>query len=125
VSQLSSKEPVGLKQGIAILLNILKKETFKRKTGIERFEIPVDNTDPLSWLLLQKNPVNIFWRDKENQFEIAGIGSSEIISSKDENYHDAIKLLDISGVVGLIREENEMIFGTHSRITGLWSQQSN
>lgn len=52
--------------------------------SILRVEIKIPETDPLSWLYSQRDEIRIFFSGRENRdFEIAGAGAVETISSSD------------------------------------------
>lgn len=43
---------------------------------IVRLNIEIENFDPLQWLSVQKTYPSIYWSDRLNQFETAGVGSA-------------------------------------------------
>jgi len=47
---------------------------------IHRFEEKIENIDILLWLRAQKNRVKLYWRNREGDFEAAGIGAAHRIA---------------------------------------------
>jgi len=58
--------------------------------AVVRFEIAIDDVPPLSWLAAQKNRVKTYWSDREGKFEIAGIGTADVVTGKGEIDHDLL-----------------------------------
>ncbi len=52
--------------------------------AVVRIEVPVEDGDLLGWLERQENPVKIYWSNRENSFETAGLGVAHLVGSKDE-----------------------------------------
>ncbi len=48
--------------------------------GITRLEVAVETIDPLIWLQSQQSPVKTYWYSRDGEFEMAGIGSADIIT---------------------------------------------
>ncbi len=46
-----------------------------------RLEIEIEPTDALAWLSAQSADRKLYWRDRECQFEIAGVGAADIVRS--------------------------------------------
>jgi menaquinone-specific isochorismate synthase len=49
---------------------------------VARLEVAVDDITPLSWLAVQKNRIKTYWSDRQGEFEMAGIGTTDIVSGK-------------------------------------------
>ncbi len=76
----------------------IKKITFSsgaRDNRILRFEFEIDKINPLAWLIDQQDSVKIYWADRENKFEFAGIGKADEISSQEfPNIESAFNVLE-------------------------------
>jgi menaquinone-specific isochorismate synthase len=51
----------------------------RSETG-RRIEIPVEQTDPLAWLASQTGTEKLYWRNRTADYEIAGLGSADLVS---------------------------------------------
>ncbi|MFC1557032.1 isochorismate synthase MenF [candidate division KSB1 bacterium] len=47
-----------------------------RKTIIKRIELDIASIDCITWLKIQDNPLKIYWSDRDQDFEVSGIGSA-------------------------------------------------
>lgn len=57
---------------------------------VARLEVAVDDIPPLSWLAAQKNRVKTYWSDRQGKFEMAGIGTADVVSGKGQVDHDLL-----------------------------------
>lgn len=55
-----------------------------------RCEVPVDGVEPLAWLEAQGNRSRGYWCDRERQFELAGVGTADIITAEVLTDYDAL-----------------------------------
>jgi menaquinone-specific isochorismate synthase len=62
----------------------------KDEPTVTRLEIAVDDVPPLPWLAAQKSPVKTYWSDREGKFEMAGIGTADVVTGKGEIDHDLL-----------------------------------
>ncbi|MCK4858250.1 MAG: hypothetical protein KAT58_09800, partial [candidate division Zixibacteria bacterium] len=60
------------------------------ESTVARLEIAIDDIPPLSWLAAQKNRVKTYWSNREGRFEIAGIGTADVVSGKGQVDHDLL-----------------------------------
>lgn len=67
-----------------------------KDTRVVRVVLPVAKTDPLLWLSVQQDAPRIYWRDREGDFEMAGLGAVHTIFSDD--------MSDIGGLFATMRE---------------------
>ncbi|GBF78646.1 isochorismate synthase [Aphanothece sacrum] len=44
-----------------------------------RLEVPLNSLNLLSWLQQQKNNIKTYWSDREQKFEMAGVGEADVI----------------------------------------------
>lgn len=51
--------------------------------SIVRLQVKIEHAPALAWLTAQKSPVKTYWSDRENGFEMAGIGAADIVASED------------------------------------------
>jgi len=62
---------------------------------IIRLEFEIDKLNPMTWLINQQNHLKIYWADRENKFEFAGIGKADEISYQEfsnlESAFDTLK----------------------------------
>ena len=83
------------------LKSLLKSFPQKNK-AIYRFEIPLAPLDLLSWLRTQKNPVKMYWSNREHDLTVAAIGQAYGLTSKVsadiDTAHKKIKNFLIDGV---------------------------
>ena len=63
-----------------------KREQFPRKFKILRHEIALENAHPLEWLILQNCPNKIFWENRNQKEQFAGIGSAIDFKGKNQGY---------------------------------------
>jgi len=67
------------------ILKKIKQKSFsihlKGNSRIYRFEFPIGQIDPLSWLQAQSIQPKIYWCDRKQDFELAGIGKADLIRS--------------------------------------------
>lgn len=49
---------------------------------VVRCEVPVDGVDPLTWLEAQGDRSRGYWCDREREFELAGVGTADIITAE-------------------------------------------
>ena len=75
------------------------RNTPAKKTKILRFEVAVENAHPLEWLILQDCPHKIFWENRNQQEQFAGIGSALIIKSSEK---ESEKIL--STIINLLKD---------------------
>ena len=45
--------------------------------GLRRLEAEIESTDALSWLSAQPDVPKVYWRDRENETELAGVLDNE------------------------------------------------
>ena len=57
-----------------------------KKTKILRLEVPLENAHPLEWLILQDCPHKIFWENRNQKEQFAGIGSALVIKNTKKGY---------------------------------------
>jgi menaquinone-specific isochorismate synthase len=48
-----------------------------------RFQEKIEDCNPLNWLHFQNNPVKIYWSDREQRIEFAGVGIADLITEKE------------------------------------------
>lgn len=76
--ELSSIEnPVDLTHAGRILISRLGQAASSRRRCLLRLEIEVAARDPLAWLSAQDSSTKIYWRDRNEDFETAGIGIAD------------------------------------------------
>ncbi len=61
-----------------------------------RIEIPIETTRARAWLHAQRHAVKTYWSDRENAFEMAGVGVADCVSGTDA--------ADYSDLLGRLRE---------------------
>ncbi len=49
--------------------------------SVLRIEVRMQDTDLLHWLYQQKEPVKLYWADRDQEYSMAGIGEADVISS--------------------------------------------
>lgn len=49
---------------------------------IVRIEVKINNLNPLIWLWQQKTSVKTYWSDREQKFEMAGVGETDVVYSQ-------------------------------------------
>jgi menaquinone-specific isochorismate synthase len=76
---------------------------------IYRFEEKIESTDILSWLRAQQNRVKLYWRDRDGDFEVAGIGTAHRINCNES--------ADIPTIIGEV-ERNLEKFDSRIRYYG-------
>ena len=107
---MKSKKLKSLKDARFDLLKRVKKwikyerEQFPRKLKILRHEIALENAHPLEWLILQNCPNKIFWENRNQKEQFAGIGAA--IDFKDENKGYEKILIDI---INLLKNSSKSI----------------
>jgi menaquinone-specific isochorismate synthase len=80
-------EPVNIAKAALDLANDIDRYNVGDDSDILRVEIPVLDTDPLSWLSAQSSATRLYWRDRGAGLEIAGIGeAASSFSLKDLRY---------------------------------------
>lgn len=47
--------------------------------------IPIEETEPLAWLQAQSHMTQYYWADRENTFEMAGVGEADIVAPSDSD----------------------------------------
>lgn len=57
----------------------LDQASFNSKRRLIRVEIPVDNIQPLPWLMNQKSPHKTYWCDRRKRVEMAGVGRADYV----------------------------------------------
>ena len=57
-----------------------QRSDFSTGESILRIEQPIFNIDPLKWLHRQKYNPKMYWSERDHGFEMAGIGSADMIS---------------------------------------------
>jgi menaquinone-specific isochorismate synthase len=55
-----------------------------------RLEVPTERVDALGWLLAQGNRSRGYWRNRECDFELAGIGRADTLTADAETDYDAL-----------------------------------
>ena len=67
-------------------------ESSKSSDKILRIEQRIPNVDLIKWLQQQTNPVKIYWSERDEKFEVAGIGYADfIISHKEVDFYTTFK----------------------------------
>jgi menaquinone-specific isochorismate synthase len=92
---ISDKEGIG-ERIISILSHDLQTPVAESKgaSAIVRAEIPVTGLNALSWLCRQSFDSRGYWSDRENAFELAGVGGADVITGDSElDYHGLMKVL--------------------------------
>ena len=46
-----------------------------------RLEVKIGKVNLLEWLNLQKDSIKTYWRDRQGEFEMAGIGAADLVES--------------------------------------------
>lgn len=69
------------------ILNISK---LNGSSAILRVEQKISHVNPLKWLQQQKSLVKIYWSERDQQFEIAGIGCADIITGDSEIDYEVV-----------------------------------
>lgn len=62
------------------LEKFLKSDIPLSKSRFYRLDVEMDKLDIIQWLKYQTEEVKTYWRDRESKFEMAGLGSADIIS---------------------------------------------
>ena len=103
---MKSKELKSLKEARFDLLKRVKewieykREQFPKKLKILRHEIALDSAHPLEWLILQDCPKKIFWENRNQKEQFAGIGSAIDFNCESQGYEkillEIINLLENS-----------------------------
>ena len=78
---------------------------------------PIDGLDLLSWLAAQKVSARGYWCDRENEFEIAGIGRADVITNDAvTSYEELMALMyhRIKSTTTPIRYFGGIRFGAHT-----------
>lgn len=57
---------------------------------VTRLEVAVDDISTLLWLAVQKSRVKTYWSDRGGRFEMAGIGTADVVTGKGEIDHDLL-----------------------------------
>jgi menaquinone-specific isochorismate synthase len=82
-NQSSNFESIDLKVKI---LKIIDKKVFnlrwKGRAEIYRLQFPLENLDPLFWLQAQSVYPKIYWCDRKQKLEVAGLGQADVIQSE-------------------------------------------
>ena len=92
---ISEKERIG-ERILSILSHDLQTPVAgsKRASAIVRAEIPVTGLNAWSWLCRQSFDSRGYWSDRENAFELAGVGGADVITGDSElDYHGLMKVL--------------------------------
>lgn len=55
-----------------------------------RLEVPVEPVEPLHWLLAQGNRSRGYWRDRRGGYELAGIGTADVLTGEVQADLDAL-----------------------------------
>jgi len=77
------------------LLNQLTQIDFTSNSQILRIDIPIPNINIIKWLGQQSSAEKIYWSERSGDFEIGGIGQSDIITAKRfNNYRDSISRIN-------------------------------
>ncbi|NUM56799.1 MAG: isochorismate synthase [Candidatus Hydrogenedentes bacterium] len=77
-------EPTHAKRALATLLEQAFDSAAhsSKPRRVVRCEVPVDGVDPLAWLEAQGNRSRGYWCDRERHFELAGVGTADIITAE-------------------------------------------
>ncbi|MDZ4858501.1 MAG: isochorismate synthase [Candidatus Hydrogenedentes bacterium] len=85
-------EPSLAKRALATLLD----QAFASAAGVHkprrilRCEVPVEGVSPLAWLDAQGDRSRGYWCDREREFELAGVGTADIITAEVLTDYDAL-----------------------------------
>jgi len=60
------------------------------KSTVVRLQVNIEYTPPLAWLTAQKSPVKTYWSGRDNGFEMAGIGVSDIVAGEDRTNYNSL-----------------------------------
>ncbi|HRI88450.1 MAG TPA: isochorismate synthase [Candidatus Hydrogenedentes bacterium] len=85
-------EPSLAKKALATLLKQAFESTSSsgKPRRVVRCEVPVDGIEPLAWLESQGNRSRGYWCDREREFELAGVGTADIITAEVLTDYDAL-----------------------------------
>ena len=120
----SEKERIGAK--IVSRLAEYFEEGSRRdlqETTILRAEVPVTGLHALPWLCGQSFPSRGYWSDRENAFELAGVGGTDVITGdSDFDYHGLMGALHerIASARGNPRYFGGLRFSNSGRIEHPW-----
>ena len=92
------------------------KQLDSRDRRVLRIQVRTARTDALSWLDGQKAQVKVYWADRKKQFEMAGIGQAESISSDQHlSYNDLFSRINdsLSGADKDVRFYGGVRFSNH------------
>jgi menaquinone-specific isochorismate synthase len=82
LKQISICEADRIKEAIMaqLIRNLREAKWHSRQPVILRAEVRVEGLDALSWLCAQRPGSRGYWSDRENHFELAGIGRADVIT---------------------------------------------
>ena len=84
--------------------------------GVLRIQAKTARTDALAWLDAQKSRVKVYWADRKKEFEMAGIGQADAITSDQHlSYSDLFRRLNdsLSGADNDVRFYGGVRFSNH------------
>lgn len=84
--------PSQAKRALATLLEqAFELAAASSKPGrVLRCEVPVDGVDALTWLEAQGDRSRGYWCDRERRFELAGVGTADVITAETLTDYDAL-----------------------------------
>jgi menaquinone-specific isochorismate synthase len=114
------------------ILEKIKEKVFsppqEGKSKIYSLEFPAGHIDPLSWLQVQSLHPKMYWCDRKQNFELAGIGQTDLIKSGPEtDIPPLFKAIrdSLSGAGQLLRYFGGMSFNTNERNDLCWKSFGN
>src|SRR5512143_390916 len=80
------------KQTLARLVEQAFEQTAAHAAGRRaiRVEVPIEDVDPLMWLEAQGNRSRGYWCERDGEFELAGVGTADILSAEAECDYDEL-----------------------------------
>ena len=82
LKQISIYEADRIKEAIMaqLIRDLRETRRYGRRPVILRAQVRVEDLDALSWLCAQRLGSRGYWSDRENQFELAGVGRADVIT---------------------------------------------
>ena len=114
------------------ILKKIEKKVFsprcKGKPEFYRLKFSVKPVDPLYWLQAQSIHPKIYWCDRKQDFELAGIGQADLISSRSgtdlpKMFNSVRKAMSLAG--NSIRYFGGMSFDIHGKNERCWNSFGN
>ncbi|HSW39637.1 MAG TPA: isochorismate synthase, partial [Acidobacteriota bacterium] len=73
----SIEKPIDLTRAARILALRIRQAASGWRGGLLRCEVEIDRLDALEWLSAQRGDTKVYWRDRNGDFETAGIGIAD------------------------------------------------